>query len=394
MNSMKLIQVQDQDKSAQKEFLHLPLKIYKNDPNWIRPLDSDIESVFSRISNPSFQFGDCIRWILQDEKGETIGRVAAFYDSRTSLAGNEQATGGMGFFECINDSKAAFILMDACKDWLKSKGMEAMDGPVNFGDRSRWWGLLVDGFDPPNYCVPYNPKYYKTFFESYGFQDYFQQYTYRRFVDGPLLGEKFYEKYERIKKNPSYKFEHIQKKNLSKYAEDFRTIYNASWVKHEGVSEMTPEETQSLLKKLKPVIDEKIIWFTYYNDQPIAFMVMIPELNQLFKHVSGKMNWWGKLKFIYHLWNKSCNKILGLVIGVMPRFHGRGLESAMIAEFSKVAYSKHFQYKELEFNWVGDFLPAMMHVYESLEASIAKTHITYRKLFDETKEFKRHPVIK
>jgi hypothetical protein len=391
---MKLIEVQDHDTYARKEFLRLPLQLYKNDTNWIRPLDTDIESVFDRKTNPCFQYGDCIRWILQNAQGETIGRVAAFYDSRTANAGNEQPTGGMGFFECIDDQEAANILLDACQHWLKTKGMEGMDGPINFGDRSRWWGVLVNGFDPPNYCVPYNPSYYQKILENYGFKDYFQQYTYRRFVDGPLLGEKFYEKYERIKQNPSYKFEHIQKKNLNKYAEDFRTVYNASWVKHEGVAEMTPEETQALLKKLKPVIDEKLIWFAYYNDQPIAFMVMIPELNQLFKHVSGKMDAFGKLKFIYHLWRGTCRKILGLVIGVMPRFHGRGLESAMIAEFSKVAYDKKFRYTELEFNWVGDFLPAMMHVYESLEAVIAKTHITYRKLFDESKEFKRHPVIK
>lgn len=391
---MKLIVVEDKDLSARKDFLHLPLKIYKKDPNWIRPLDKDIESVFDRQINPCFQFGDCIRWILHNEQGECIGRVAAFYDSRKANAGNEQPTGGMGFFECINDQKAAFMLFDASKNWLQSKGMEAMDGPVNFGDRSRWWGLLVDGFDPPNYCVPFNPGYYKALFEAYGFKDYFQQYTYRRYVDGPHLGQKFYEKAERLLKNKSYAFKHIEIKNLNKYAEDFRTIYNASWVKHEGVSEMSSEEVKELLHKLKPVLDERLIWFVYYNEQPIAFMVMIPELNQFFKYVNGKLDVLGKLKFIYHKWRGSCKKILGLVIGVLPRFQGRGLESAMIAEFSPVAYAQNFPYKELEFNWVGDFLPAMMHVYESLEAVIVKTHITYRKLFDENREFKRHPVIK
>jgi GNAT superfamily N-acetyltransferase len=120
---------------------------------------------------------------------------------------------------------------------------------------------------------------------------------------------------------------------------------------------------------------------------------MIPELNQLFRYANGKLDWWAKIKIGYHLWRGAGKKILGLIIGVMPRFQGRGLESAMIAEFSKVAYDKNFKYTELEFNWVGDFLPAMMHVYESLEAKIVKTHITYRKLFDENQPFERHKKI-
>jgi hypothetical protein len=391
---MKLIEVTEQNTSAKKEFLKLALKIYKNDKNWIRPLDNDIENIFNPAKNPCFQHGECIRWILQDTNNQTIGRIAAFYDKRKMNAGNDQPTGGAGFFECIDDQKAAFMLFDAAKNWLQSKGMEAMDGPINFGDRSRWWGLLVKGFDPPNYCTNYNPSYYQKFFEAYGFQDYFQQYTYRRYINGPHLGEKFYEKAERIKQNKSYSIKHIDKKNIDKFAEDFRTVYNASWVKHEGVSEMTKAETQAQMKELKPIMDERLMWFAYYNDQPIAFMIMIPELNQLFKYVHGNLNLWGKIKLMYHLWRGHCKKILGLVIGIMPRFHGRGLESAMIAEFSKIAYDKSFPYQELEFNWVGDFLPAMMHVYESLEAEICKTHITYRKLFDETKEFRRHPIIK
>lgn len=391
---MKLIEVTPNNKAAEKAFLELPLKIYKDDPGWIRPLDKDVKAVFDPQENPCFKHGKLIRWILQDAKGETIGRVAAFYDERTANNGNEQPTGGMGFFDCINNQEAAFKLFDACKEWNEAQGMEAMDGPINFGDRGRWWGLLVDGFKAPNYCTNYNPPYYQAFFEAYGFKDYFQQYTYHNRIDGPHLADKFYQKAERIKRNKSYKIKHIEIKNIVSYAEDFRKIYNASWVKHAGVAEMSAEETKALLKQLSPVLDERLIWFAYYNDTPIAFIVMLPELNQLFKHVNGKMNLIGKLKFMYHKWRGTSRKILGLVVGVLPRFHGRGLESAMIAEFSKVAYDKNFPYEELEFNWIGDFHPTMMHVYEELQSTISKTHITYRKLFDETKEFKRHPVIK
>src|SRR5688572_29841440 len=126
-----------------KEFLQLPVKLYKNEPRWIRPLDKDIENVFDRQKNKTFRHGECIRWILSNDAGETIGRVAAFVNQKTVTKGNDQPTGGMGFFDCIQDQAAAFMLFDQCKNWLQQRGMEAMDGPVNFANRDRWWGLLI-----------------------------------------------------------------------------------------------------------------------------------------------------------------------------------------------------------------------------------------------------------
>src|SRR5687767_14237169 len=101
------------------EFLMLPVRLYKNEPHWIRPLDKDIESVFDPEKNKAFRHGECVRWILINEKKETIGRVAAFVNNKTVKKGNDQPTGGMGLFECINDQQAAFMLFDTCKTWLQ-----------------------------------------------------------------------------------------------------------------------------------------------------------------------------------------------------------------------------------------------------------------------------------
>jgi hypothetical protein len=133
---MTLVEVIDQ-KTA-RTFLEMPMDIYRNDPNWIRPLDKDIESVFDKKQNKAFRHGEAIRWILKDEKAKIIGRVAAFVNKKYKTKGDIVPVGGMGFFECINDPAAANILLDACKQWLQQKGMGAMDGPINFGERDRW----------------------------------------------------------------------------------------------------------------------------------------------------------------------------------------------------------------------------------------------------------------
>ena len=163
---MNLIEVTD-SKTA-KEFLMLPVRLYKNSKNWIRPLDKDINNVFDPKTNKYFRNGELIRWILKDDQQKTIGRVAAFINKKTVTKDNDQPTGGIGFFECIKDKEAAFMLFDACKNWLKEREIEAMDGPINFGDRDKWWGLLVKGFEiDPNYNCNYNFPYYQELFEEY-----------------------------------------------------------------------------------------------------------------------------------------------------------------------------------------------------------------------------------
>src|SRR5882724_6749826 len=94
------------NEADRKEFLEFPIRLYKNFPHWIRPLDKDIQSVFDPEKNKTFRNGECIRWILKNDSNETIGRVAAFYDSKNSRKGNDQPTGGIGFFDCIDDQSA------------------------------------------------------------------------------------------------------------------------------------------------------------------------------------------------------------------------------------------------------------------------------------------------
>lgn len=387
---MKLIQVTD--KATARDFLLLPVRLYKEEKTWIRPLDNDIEQVFDRKKNKFFRHGDCIRWILQNDRHETVGRVAAFVNNKTAQK-EKQPTGGMGFFECIDDRGAAFQLFDACKSWLEEKGMEAMDGPINFGDRDRWWGLLIDGFDiEPNYCCNYNFPYYQQFFEEYGFQLYFKQFTYGRKTRDPFH-PKIAMKADKVAKDPNYRFEHLKKNNLKKYTEDFRTVYNKAWSKHKGVAQMSSLQAKNAMKKIKPIMDDKIIWYGYYKDEPIAFFLLLPEVNQIFKYVNGKLDWLGKLKFLYHQWTKSCNKMFGVVFGVVPEHQGKGVEGALIIATAKMVQDDYHRYENLEMNWIGDFNPKMIRVVEQVGGSVFKTHHTYRKLFDADKPFERAPIV-
>ncbi|MDN5201728.1 hypothetical protein QQ008_10155 [Fulvivirgaceae bacterium BMA10] len=388
---MKIIEVRGQDTA--REFLMLPVHLYKHEEKWIRPLDKDIEAVFDKKKNKFFRNGECTRWILKNREDKTIGRVAAFYDKKTMTKDNDQPTGGMGFFECVDDQNAAFLLFETCKNWLTDKGLEAMDGPINFGNRDKWWGLLVEGFDEePNYCCNYNFSYYKNFFEGYGFKTYFEQYTYARKTRDPFA-PRIAEKAEKIMKTPEYSFEHMQLKRADKYTEDFRTVYNKAWANHSGVPKLSPQQAKNAVKSMKPIMDEKIVWFGYYNNEPVAFFLLLPEVNQIFKHINGKLDAIGKVKFLWHKWRRSCNKMIGLVFGIVPEHQGKGLEGALIMATAKMVQDDYHRYENLEMNWIGDFNPKMIRVVEQVGGHVSKTHITYRKLFDESKPFKRAPIM-
>ncbi len=374
----------------ERAFIEMAPPLYQTDQNYIRPWDHDISDVFSPEKNKYFREGEAIRWLVKLED-DYVGRIAAFIHPKFER--KNEATGGCGFFECINDQDVANLLFDTAKQWLESKGKTMMQGPINFGEKDRWWGLLIEGFDPPLYAMNYNPPYYQELFEQYGFQDYYQQYVYRYDLKQPAP-ERFHKIYQNLIKDPNYRFEHAKKSQLDKYAEDFRIVYNEAWGKaHAGFKPMRKEQTKALLKQLKPIMIEEGFIYAYYKDQPIGIFVSMPNINQVVKYLNGKFGLWEKLKFIYYLKiKKSYNTLAGIIFGVVPEFQGRGVDAglAVVGQHNLIDPGK-FDYMELM--WIGDFNPKMIKIADQLRAQKSKTYINYRYLFDRNAEFTRHPKI-
>ena len=388
---MQLIEVNS--KQLSKEFILANVQINKSNPNYIRPLDKDINDVFDPKKNKTFRFGNVIRWILKSDSGELIGRIAAFTNKRYKNKGDDVAVGGIGFFDCIHNQAAADMLFDVAKHWLMQRGMEAMDGPINFGERDRWWGLVVEGFQEPLYGMNYNMPYYQGLFETYGFQLFFNQIC-LGMDPKQKLSDKIAERHAVYDKDPSFSSRYINKKQLEKFAVDFATVYNAAWAGHGGLKELKKDQVVLMFKKMKPVMDERLVWFAYQNEKPIAIFTNLPDLNQWFKHLNGKFDLLHKLKFLWVKKTKPCKKFTGLVFGVVPEFQGKGVDAYIIGEADKVVKLPSFEYTEYEMQWIGDFNPKMLNVGLGLgDVYQSRRLTTYRYLFDRTKEFKRHPIL-
>jgi GNAT superfamily N-acetyltransferase len=389
---MKIVEViTKQDK---REFIDLPKELYKTDPFWVSPLDSGIESVFDPEKNHTFKHGEAIRWILKDDNCQTIGRIAAFIDRIRSSA-NKQPTGGIGFFEVVESKEAAFRLFNIAREWHISHGMAAMDGPINFGENDTNWGLLIDGFMQQAFGMPYHKRYYRSFFEEYGFKNYFEQYSYHREVRGldkkiVQFPERFMKIAEWLSKRPGYSFHHFEFRNKGKYVKDITEIYNTTWsVFKEDFTPLDPAFLEESLEKARLIIDEKLIWFAYFNDKPIAFFVLFPDLNQILKHFNGKLHLFNLIRFFYYRATHEMTRMRAVVGGVHPTHQNSGVESAIFLHLYEV-FKKKPWFRELELSWVGDFNPKMMAIYEALGAKKAKTHITYRFLINSKLTFVRY----
>ena len=384
---MEVIEVNS--KKTINAFLNLPRKIYQNDKNWIPHIKQDIEKVFDPTKNKAHKTGKITRWILVDDNNNTIGRIVAF----VSQVKSKKRAGGIGFFECINDQNAANTLFDTAKKWLENYEITFIDGPINFGEKHLFWGLLVDNFtDPNSYGMNYNPPYYRELFETYGFQTYYKQFMYRRDMSMPVQ-DVFVRKHELVMKDPNYTIENVTKLSLDQITDHFQTVYNSAWSVHKGFEAMHKKTAQVIMKNLKPIYDPEIMVFVYYKQKPIAFYINIPELNEIFKYVNGNLNLIGKLKFLYHKWKKTPKTMVGIVFGVAKEFQGKGVEGAMIKWSEKNIVAKK-RYNKTVLAWIGDFNPTMLHVCENLGAEVYRTYHTYRYLIDRTQKFERLPIKK
>ena len=373
--------------SEEKEFIEFPTRLYRDNPTWIRPMDADIRAVFDPEKNKAFSQGTCSRWLLKDGD-RTLGRIAAFLTYPANPDTEDEPYGGIGFFDCIQSQDAANTLFDTAREWLQEQGATYMDGPVNFGRRDKWWGLLTKGFEvEPNYQCNYNFPYYAELFENYGFQTYFQQYTFLRNVFDPVSKRLAY-KADLVAADPDYTFDHMRLSQFEKYASDIIEVYNKAWVKHDGVNSLSMEQGRAIMSQLKPILDEKVIWIAYHKDKPVAIFVCIPEVNQLLKHVNGKLDFLGKLKFFWHKKTRHNKKLLGMVFGVVPEHQGKGVDGAIIKVMSDIL-RKNRDYDFMEMNGIGDFNPKMILVMRQVGGVICKVHSTYRYLFDRTIPFER-----
>lgn len=357
-------------KKDKKQFYSFVRSLYADDACYISHIDQDIEAIFNRDSNTAFASGDAKRWLAL-QNGQIVGKVAAFYSKTNQLA-------GLGFFDSIDSQEVANALFDTGTTWLQKNGYARVEAPINFGERDKYWGLLVEGFNSPAYQENYNYPYYQSLYENYGFTKTIEQTTSEARPEAIDFAK--YKRFtERLQERSGLRAAHFKLGDMERFVKDFTQIYNLAWEQHEHFVPFTIERVRKLFAEMKPIIREDILWFLYDGDRPVGFYLSIIDLNQIFRYVNGNMNWWGKLKFMYYLKTVKIDKVRGIIFGVVPEYQNKGVYSIMIMKMYEVMQSDPY-IASTELAWIGDFNPRMHALFSSLKATKVKVHYTYEKL--------------
>lgn len=374
------------DKKSHRLFCDVARMIYTDDPNWVCPLDIEIGQVFNPKQNTYFSHGEAIRWVLKNDKGELLGRIAAFINRNKSHS-FEQPTGGIGFFESVNNTAVAHQLFHQAQMWLSERGMEAMDGPINFGENDRHWGLLVENYSQPMIGTNYHPPYYRSLFESYGFFPYFEQRSQVTTLD--KIPERIHAIANRVVQRNNVEFRTAERSSLFQYGLDFMAIYNEAWQEHPNFTPLEVAQVEQLVKELKFVLIPKMASFAYVDNEPAGFIIALPDLNQIIKPFKGKPSMWQLLQFLWrkrndYAWYRKQGILTqgrAVIIGVRPKYRKMGLESAMVTVPMRPVMEMGIN--RFEIGWVGDFNPIMRSVQEAFAVEdVPKIHYTYRYLFN------------
>jgi len=371
---MSAITVVPVDSAALKQrFIRLPARLHAGDPNWITPLDMERNEALSPKHNPLFAHTDVQLWLaLRD--GRDIGRISAQV--------NRDATDGVGHFGMLaaeNDAELIKLLFDTAESWLKARGMREALGPFSLSINEET-GLLIKGHDtPPMLMMGHDRDYLAGHIEALGYAKAKDVFAYLSDITKPLPAA-----IVNLMKRPlpdTFKLRHMDFKHYRRDIESISAIFNDAWAANWRFEPLTAADTDHLAKAMRPILNEKLVWFVDVAGEPAGFGVCLPNINEAIADLDGKLLPFGWAKLLWRL------KISGVKSARVPlmgikRKYATGFVGAVLPFLIIDAMrteARQLGYERAELSWIlEDNLP-MRRINESLGGVAYKTYRVYRK---------------
>lgn len=364
-----------------KRFVDLPFRLYRDDPQWRPPLKVEVHGLIGGPkSNPWFGHARARFW-LAERGGEVVGRISAQVDDLV-LEHMGAGTGQFGMFEAIDDQDVAAALIDAAESWLREQGMTRALGPISL---SIWDepGLLVDGFDlPPTVMMGHHLPYYQQQIEARGYKGAKDLYTYELDIAGG-----FPEKVNRIvaaaEGSSRIRMRNVDKSKFDQEAALILDILNDAWSDNWGFVPLTPAEVAYAGKKLKPIVYEDLIRICELDGEPVAFMITLPDLNELTADLDGKLLPFGWAKLLWRMRRPQVTRMRVPLMGVRKKVQGSRFASFMaflMIEHIRRAAVANYGATRGEIGWILDDNGPMTSIAEAIESGISKTYRIYEKV--------------
>jgi GNAT superfamily N-acetyltransferase len=370
--------VEVSNKDSKRLFHQVPFHLYAEDKNYIAPLQHEVEGVFDDTVNKVLLEGSAKRFVLTDENDQPIGRIAAFVDHKRNKI-QDYNLGGIGFFECIDNSQAASTLFETAFNYLKEFDIDVVEGPVNFGERDRFWGLLVDGFFPPLYQENYNPPYYQRLFEENGFQPFEQVITFKG-ISKKIPFDRMKAVARRIRERYPISIKTLDYSQIDQFAEDFVTVYNASFSKFDHFKPLLTHQIIAFLEQARPIIDKELACIAYFDGQPAGFIALYPDINPFLKFAKGQLNSWTAPIFLLKKKFTRQFAAKGMGFGIHPEFQSKGIFALLLDHLSTPRNVR--LYPEMYLAGIRAHNKEIISMYSKMEVEKNRVHLTYRKHFN------------
>lgn len=372
------IQIRTVTTPADKElFLDVPARVYANDPHWVPPIRSSIAKQFEP-GNPFFQYGKLQQFIALSEESspQPLGRIVAAVNQRLNEREGKNI-GLFGFFECVSDFDVAQALLETASQWLREQGMTVVRGPIDLSTHNNCL-FLVDGFEsPPMVMTSYNPSYYPQFLEQAGWYKAKDAYGYDFPLDKPLPTE--FEKAYRIACKSGVNFRPIRTKGEG-FEQDAISIYhlfNRAFANTWSSTPRSEAEFMEEAKELQSLLDPDVFPIAEYNGEMIGFFMGLPDYNIPLKHLGGKFNWLGILKFLWY--RRQIDQGRVIVICSLPEYRRKMVPLALIYLGMQGGIKKGKPYKRAELSWVYEDNYPSRKLIEAAGGKIYKTYRIYEK---------------
>ncbi|MEK9630163.1 MAG: hypothetical protein VW455_14225 [Nitrospinota bacterium] len=355
-------------------FIRLPWKVYQDYPCWVPPLISERKKFLNRQNNPFFEGADVQLFLAEDEKGESLGRIALVHDQNYQEHCIKN-TGIMGMFESVDNEEVSRLLFDQAKNWCDQKGFDRLIGPLNLSTNHEC-GLLVEGFDlPPMLGIPYNPDYYERHFENWGFKKSKDLVSLR--LELKEIPEYLQKAARKLEERGRFKLRPL---NLARFKEELRIIwdiYNSSWGNNWGFVPMTQKEFAFAAGEMKAIVNPKYCLIAEVKGEPVGFSLALPDVNQILKDLDGKLFPFGWAKF---LWKKNkINSYRVLTLGIKKKFRRRGIDAYMYYDMYKNFNAQNI--KTCDMSWVLEDNTDILEPIVRIGGSIYKRHRIYERKF-------------
>lgn len=357
--------------AEKKQFLNFPYTHYKANPYWVAPLISEQKKILNPKKNPFFDQAE-VAYFIAEKNGSPSGRIAAIIDHRFNEF-HKTKTGFFGFFESIESQAVSDLLFRVASDWLRERGMKKLLGPANPSMMDEI-GILVEGFEEyPYILMPYHKPYYDRLLTNSGLNKAMDMYAFE--VDQSTVNRQRMRRAVDIvkKRNPGLTIREIRLKKLKDELQIIRHIFNEAWKENWGFIPLSEKELNALGADLKAIVDTNVAHVAEINGEPVAFSIALPDYNQVFRRMNGKLFPFGILKLLYY--RRKINRVRTALMGVLPEHRGKGIDALL----HQKAIDNKVGYYASELSWILETNVEMVRVAERLGASKTKTYRMYEK---------------